>query len=116
MRISDWSSDVCSSDLDHAVAHLDIFRDKRQGTATKLGKLVDQADERRNMLPAPHALPGEDQGGSTAPNRVVDAKERSAAAPQPLDDELADSHSPASRAATHSVDFAWGETTVPDCI
>src|SRR3546814_8056874 len=98
MRISDWSSDVCSSDLDHAVAHLDIFRDKRQGTATKLGKLVDPDDERRSMFPAAHALPGEVQGGSTSRTRVVDVKDRNAADPHLLDDALACKHSAESMA------------------
>src|SRR3546814_4780010 len=28
MRISDWSSDVCSSDLDNAVEHIDAGSDK----------------------------------------------------------------------------------------
>src|SRR3546814_1504258 len=28
LRISDWSSDVCSSDLRHALDHLDIFTDR----------------------------------------------------------------------------------------
>src|SRR3546814_11405588 len=50
MRISDWSSDVCSSDL---LAHVE--------TADEVGGHADAAEQRENMLRNPvveHALAG----------------------------------------------------------
>src|SRR3546814_8494393 len=37
MRISDWSSDVCSSDLEHSRRHGEIRRVRRQSTAGRRG-------------------------------------------------------------------------------
>src|SRR3546814_20096800 len=43
MRISDWSSDVCSSDLDHLGAGFDLLQGDFQGLGVVL--LADQAGE-----------------------------------------------------------------------
>ena len=101
---------------DHAVPDLDIFRDKRQGATTELGKLVDPDDERRNMFPAAHALPGEVQRASAARTRVVDVEDGNAADPHLFDDALACKHSAEGMTAIHGADFAGLEPSVSDCL
>src|SRR3546814_19279237 len=44
MRISDWSSDVCSSDLEIEGRNLDIVDIEQQATAAAPAKLVQEID------------------------------------------------------------------------
>src|SRR3546814_18118067 len=48
MRISDWSSDVCSSDLDAGLAALDDSG--RDGRPVDVGKRLGSEDDRRVLL------------------------------------------------------------------
>src|SRR3546814_3060306 len=43
VRISDWSSDVCSSDLDAAITRAEIPRSSSQAVLFKLKRRADQA-------------------------------------------------------------------------
>src|SRR3546814_4333715 len=67
MRISDWSSDVCSSDLARAIAQADHERAARLapddigiGLALLLEDILDQARKTLRAL-AEHALRGADE-------------------------------------------------------
>src|SRR3546814_8122614 len=50
MRISDWSSDVCSSDLDQQVGVLAEQYGERKGTAQALQRTADRLFRRRARL------------------------------------------------------------------
>src|SRR3546814_30582 len=63
MRISDWSSDVCSSDLQDERLHADVCRHQMLALAqARLGRRVDIVTGRPELigyrLPAPAAMKG----------------------------------------------------------
>src|SRR3546814_9347950 len=49
MRISDWSSDVCSSDLDPTVQIRSLTEGELENLRSEIGKLIVEGDLRREV-------------------------------------------------------------------
>src|SRR3546814_18322622 len=69
MRISDWSSDVCSSDLEHMVVEPDAVIGLWNAPRRCFGQLLDQAAELVAPRPDPAAAESVAPGGSQAAAR-----------------------------------------------